>query len=71
MDNKEIRRLKDNISIASDRLQLVHALIFCRMDIFTSGIYSERVCVSDELLELACEQLDSLVNDLRLLVESF
>lgn len=65
------RFVKDSISDFADRLELIQALVFCRMDIFSSGVYSERVCLSDELLKLVEEQLDSLTNDLRLLVERF
>ena len=65
-----IRRIKDRLLDVSDRLELIHALILNREDVYTSGVYSERVCLSEEVLELADEQLDSLVNDLRLLVES-
>lgn len=43
MDNKEIRFLKDNILDYANRLELVQALILNRMDIYTTGIYSERV----------------------------
>ena len=70
MNNRTIRRVKDEILDCSNRLELIQALILNRMDIYTTGIYSERVCLSEEVLELADEQLDSLVNDLRLLVES-
>ena len=71
MNNKiAIRRIKDRLLDCSDRLELIYALILNREEIYTSGIYSERVCLSEEVLELADEQLDSLVNDLRLLVES-
>ncbi|MDE5583138.1 MAG: hypothetical protein K2J08_05495, partial [Ruminococcus sp.] len=62
--------IKDRLLDCSDRLELIYALILNREEIYTSGIYSERVCLSEEVLELADEQLDSLVNDLRLLVES-
>lgn len=65
------RFVKDSISDFADRLELIQSLVFCRMDIFNSGVYSERVCLSDELLKLVEEQLDSLTNDLRLLVERF
>ena len=70
MNNRTIIRVKDEILDCSNRLELIQALILNRMDIYTTGIYSERVCLSEEVLELADEQLDSLVNDLRLLVES-
>lgn len=71
MTNKiAIRRIKDRLLDCSYRLELIHALILNREEIYTSGIYSERVCLSEEVLELADEQLDSLVNDLRILVES-
>ncbi|MDE5584192.1 MAG: hypothetical protein K2J08_10880 [Ruminococcus sp.] len=71
MNNKiAIRRIKDRLLNCSDRLELIYALILNREEIYTSGIYSERVCLSEEVLELADEQLDSLVNDLRILVES-
>ena len=70
MTDRNIRRVKDRILDCSNRLELIQALILNRMDIYTTGIYSERVCLSEEVLELADEQLDSLVNDLRLLFES-
>ena len=70
MSNICIRRVKDTILDCANRLELVQALILYRMDIFTTGVYSERACLSEEVLELADEQLDSLVNDLKLLVES-
>lgn len=70
MTDRNIRRVKDKILDYSNRLELVQALILCRMDIFTTGVYSERVCLSEEILELSEELLDSLVNDFRLLVES-
>lgn len=71
MDNKEIRRLKDEILNYADTLEVVQALIFSRFDIYTTGIYSERVCLSEDVLELSQKILDSLVNDFRLLAESF
>ncbi|MDE5947054.1 MAG: hypothetical protein K2G63_07115 [Oscillospiraceae bacterium] len=70
MDKKDILRVKDMILNCADRLELIQALILCRAEVFTSGVYSERICLSDGLLVLVGEQLDSLVNDLRLLVES-
>ncbi|MCM1316494.1 MAG: hypothetical protein NC244_14120 [Alistipes senegalensis] len=70
MTDRNIRRVKDRILDCSNRLELVQALILYRMDIFTTGVYSERVCLSEEVLELSEELLDSLVNDFRLLVES-
>lgn len=70
MNSIAIRRIKDRLLNCSDRLELIQALILNREDIYTSGVYSERVCLSEEVLALADEQLDSLVNDLRLLVES-
>lgn len=70
MADINIRRVKDEILNYADRLEVLQALVFCRMDIFTTGVYSERVCLSDGILSLVGEQLDSLVNDFRLLVES-
>ena len=70
MTDINVRRVKDRILDCSNRLELIQALILNRMDIYTTGIYSERICLSEEVLELADEQLDSLVNDLRILVES-
>lgn len=71
MTNKiAIRRIKDRILSCADRLELIQALIFNREEIYTTGVYSERVCLSEGVLELADEQLDSLVNDLRILIES-
>ncbi len=70
MADRNIRRIKDEILDYAKRLELVQALILYRMDIFTTGVYFERVCLSEEILELSEEILDSLVNDLRILVES-
>jgi len=70
MADRNIRLIKDEILDYAKRLELVQALILYRMDIFTTGVYSERVCLSEEILELSEEILDSLVNDLRILVES-
>lgn len=71
MSNKRcIRRIKDTIIDYTDRLELMQALISYRMEICTTGVYSERICLPDEVLELVEEQLDSLVNDFKLLVES-
>ena len=70
MTDRNIRRVKDEILNYADRLEVLQALVFFRMDIFTTGVYSERVCLSDGLLSLVGVQLDSLVNDFRLLVES-
>ena len=70
MTDRNIRRVKDEILNYADRLEVLQALVFFRMDIFTTGVYSERVCLSDGILSLVGEQLDSLVNDFRLLVES-
>lgn len=71
MSNKRcIRRIKDTIIDYIDRLELMQALILYRMEICTTGVYSERICLSDEVLELVDEQLDSLINDFKLLVES-
>lgn len=70
MTKKNILRVKDKILRYTDRLEVLQALVFYRMDIFTTGIYSERVCLSENILSLVEEQLDSLINDFRLLVES-
>lgn len=70
MDKRDIRRVKDKILHYADLLELVQALIFNRAEIYTTGVYSERVCLSDEIVELSQNILDSLVNDFRLLFES-
>lgn len=70
MDKRDIRRVKDTILHYADLLEVVQALIFNRTEIYTTGVYSERICLSDEIVELSQNILDSLVNDFRLLVES-
>lgn len=70
MEDEKIMILKHDILDCSKRLELVQALILNRMDIYSTGVYSDRVCLSDEFLELSVKILDSLANDLNLLIEN-
>lgn len=52
------------------RVELCEALIRCRSSIRSSGVYSSSEVLSDEIFELVSEQLDSVVNRLRVFSES-
>ena len=55
-------KVKDFMVDIGNRLELCEALLRHNSDIKSSGVYAPATALTDEIYELVCEQLDTLID---------